>query len=167
MRSGPTVKGDVLFQDGDPHPPFIVVLEGCIAVIDTHQDTEQTLGIWSAGQFFALMGMLTGQPAYATAMVRQSGSVILVPGPQVVRLIDENQALGDLILRTILRRREALSAVRSGMRIIGSRHSPDTRRLREFVTRNRLVATWEDLEWTRTPQPTWPGAVYPKRILPS
>ena len=34
----------------------------------------------------------------------------------------------------------------AGFRIIGSRYSPDTRRLREFAARNRLPHRWIDLE---------------------
>jgi len=34
----------------------------------------------------------------------------------------------------------------TGMRIIGSRYSPDVRRLRDFAARNRLPHRWIDLE---------------------
>ena len=34
----------------------------------------------------------------------------------------------------------------AGFRIVGSRYSPDTRRLREFAARNRLPHRWIDLE---------------------
>jgi thioredoxin reductase (NADPH) len=37
----------------------------------------------------------------------------------------------------------------AGFRIIGSRYSPDTRRLREFAVRNRLPHRWIDLERDR------------------
>ena len=34
----------------------------------------------------------------------------------------------------------------AGLKIIGSRYSPDTRRLREFASRNRLPHDWIDVE---------------------
>ena len=34
----------------------------------------------------------------------------------------------------------------TGMRIIGSRYSPDVRRLRDFAARNRIPYRWVDLE---------------------
>jgi thioredoxin reductase (NADPH) len=34
----------------------------------------------------------------------------------------------------------------TGLRVIGSRHSRDTFRIREFLARNRVLLTWLDLE---------------------
>lgn len=53
-------------------------------------------------------------------------------------------ALGDLILRSCLLRRWALIGMGAGFKIVGSRHSPDTRRL--LAPRNRLPHRWIDLE---------------------
>ena len=55
-------------------------------------------------------------------------------------------ALGDLVLRACLVRRSILIGLGVGLRIIGSRYSPDVRRLREFAARNRLPSRWLDLE---------------------
>jgi hypothetical protein len=46
-------------------------------------------------------------------------------------------------------RRSMLLELGAGFRIIGSRYSPDTRRLREFAARNRLPHRWIDLEWDK------------------
>jgi thioredoxin reductase (NADPH) len=54
--------------------------------------------------------------------------------------------LGDLILRALLMRRSILIGMGAGMRIIGPRSSPDTRRLRDFVARNRIPHQWLDTE---------------------
>ena len=54
--------------------------------------------------------------------------------------------LGDLILRAYLLRRELLIGLGAGLKIVGSRFSPDTRRLREFAARNRLPHRWIDVE---------------------
>jgi thioredoxin reductase (NADPH) len=43
-------------------------------------------------------------------------------------------------------RRSLLIGLGAGFRIIGSRFSPDTRRLRDFAARNRLPHSWVDLE---------------------
>jgi thioredoxin reductase (NADPH) len=51
-----------------------------------------------------------------------------------------------LILRALIVRRAVMIGLGVGFRIIGSRYSPDTRRLREFAIRNRLPHHWVDLE---------------------
>ena len=43
-------------------------------------------------------------------------------------------------------RRSILIDVGTGVKLIGSRFSPDTRRLREFLARNRMPHQWIDLE---------------------
>ncbi len=50
--------------------------------------------------------------------------------------------MGDLILRTFLLRHSILMRRGAGLRLIGSRFDPDTRRLLEILARNRLVSTW-------------------------
>jgi thioredoxin reductase (NADPH) len=66
--------------------------------------------------------------------------------PEVVALIGAEQRLGDRIVETVFARREWLLQQRTGFRIVGSRFSPDTARLREFAARNRLAHTWIDLD---------------------
>jgi thioredoxin reductase (NADPH) len=51
-----------------------------------------------------------------------------------------------LILQTLFRRRDLLVGIHSGVWIVGSRHSPDTHRLREFAARNRIAHRWIDVE---------------------
>jgi thioredoxin reductase (NADPH) len=62
------------------------------------------------------------------------------------RLVGEDPALGDLVLRAFLLRRELLSGLGAGLKIVGSRYLPDTRRLCEFAVRNRLPFGWIDPE---------------------
>ena len=47
-------------------------------------------------------------------------------------LVARDQGIGELILRAYLIRRSILIGLGAGLRIIGSRYSPDTRRLRDF-----------------------------------
>src|SRR5262249_56283570 len=61
-------------------------------------------------------------------------------------VIEVDASLGDLLVQTLFRRREALLLLRSGMQLIGSRYSPDTQRLREFAAHNRLAFHWIDLD---------------------
>jgi thioredoxin reductase (NADPH) len=72
--------------------------------------------------------------------------VLAVPADRLRELATQDPALGDLILRAYLLRRETLIGLGAGFRIVGSRYSPDTRRLREFAARNRLPHRWIDLE---------------------
>jgi thioredoxin reductase (NADPH) len=98
------------------------------------------------GRFLDEIGLLTGQPAFVSLVAYRAGEVLAVPLPALREVVARDPKLGDLILRTFICRRELLIGTLAGSRIIGSRFSPDTRRLRELAARNRLPHTWIDLD---------------------
>ena len=74
------------------------------------------------------------------------GEVIQVPVESCARSSTEDKTLSDLILGAFMARRSILIGVGTGIKLIGSRFSPDSRRLREFLARNRMPYQWIDLE---------------------
>lgn len=142
----PTEAGQLLFREGDRGYDFVVILSGTVTVVDHQAGVERELATGGPGEFVAELNILTGERLFTTAVVREAGSVLVVPLEGLRELIGRDQALGELILETALRRRRWLSQARAGMRIVGSRSSPDTRRLKEFADRNRLAYVWVDLE---------------------
>ncbi|HEY2571136.1 MAG TPA: cyclic nucleotide-binding domain-containing protein, partial [Solirubrobacteraceae bacterium] len=142
-----TQLGEVLFREGDEQYDFFVVLAGKVAAVDRYgQPDERLVAIHGERRFLGELGLLSGQAAFFSAVVREPGEVLVVGVERLRALIAEDTALGDLILRAYFVRRELLIGIGAGLRIIGSPFSPDTRRLREFVARNRLPHRWIDLE---------------------
>jgi thioredoxin reductase (NADPH) len=72
--------------------------------------------------------------------------VIQVPLEKLREIVDEDKTLSDLILGAFIARRSILIGAGTGIKLIGSRFSPDTRRLRELLARNRMPYQWIDLE---------------------
>jgi thioredoxin reductase (NADPH) len=142
----PTEKGQVLFREGDAHYDFYVVLGGLVAIVDPDADGERLIAVHGPGRFLGELGLLTGQAAFFNAVVQEPGEVLAVPIGRLRSLLVQDQVMGDLILRAYLLRREMLIGLGAGFTIVGSRFSPDTRRLREFAARNRLPHRWIDLE---------------------
>jgi thioredoxin reductase (NADPH) len=139
--------GDVLYRQGDDSCDFFVILEGLVAVVEDYgEDDEQPIGIHGPGRFLGELGLLTGQAVLLTAVVRQSGAVLDVPVPRLQEIVVQDPTLGDEILRVLLIRRSILIGLGSGLRLVGSRFSPDTRRLREFAARNRIPHRLIDVE---------------------
>lgn len=142
-----TRAGEVLYREGDRDGDFFVVLDGTIAAVEgLGSRGERTVGVHGAGRFLGELSLVTGEAAFLSAVVRVPGEVLSVPVEQVRELVTHDVAIGDLILRAFLLRRSLLVGLGAGFRIIGSRYSPDTRRLREFAARNRLPHSWIDLE---------------------
>jgi len=142
----PTTAGQVLFREGDRAYDFIVVLSGAVSVVDHEAGEVRELGTLGPGRFVAELNILTGERVFVTAVVREPGSVLVVPVDRLQEVITQNQDLSDVIVQVALRRRQWFVQQRAGLRIIGSRTSPDARRLQEFAARNRLLHVWVDLD---------------------
>ncbi|WP_433257304.1 FAD-dependent oxidoreductase [Streptosporangium sp. CA-135522] len=138
----PTRPGDVLIREGESGSEFFVILAGKAAVIQS----ERVWLVHGPGRFLGELGLLTGQKAFTTSVVCEAGEVLAVPARTLRRIVTHDPGLGDLILRAFMIRRSLLITSGAGLRLIGSRYSPDTRRLRLFVTRNRVPYRWIDLE---------------------
>jgi thioredoxin reductase (NADPH) len=142
-----TRAGDVLIREGEPDRDFFVILAGMVAVVEgLGTKLERLLRVHGPGRFLDELGLLTGQPAFVSSVVREAGEVLAVPVPVLREMVSRDPRLADLILRAYLIRRELLIGLGAGVKIVGSRYSPDTRRLRDFAARNRLPYSWIDLE---------------------
>src|SRR5215470_7851636 len=142
----PTRPGQVLFREGDRTYDFIAILSGTVGVVDHEAGAVRELAILGPGRFVAELSLFTGERVFATAVVREPGSVLVVPVDRLQEVIAQDQTLSDVIVQVILRRRQWFAQQRAGLRIVGSRTSPDSRRLQEFATRNRLPHVWVDLD---------------------
>ncbi|MFJ4199733.1 FAD-dependent oxidoreductase [Streptomyces sviceus] len=139
--------GDLLIREGQRCEMFYVVLSGSVAVVEGHGTPgERLLRVHGPGRFIGELGLLNGQVAFYTAVVRDPGEILALSMDQLRDLVTRDSTLGDVVLRACLGRRALLVGQGAGFRIIGSRYSPDTRRLREFAARNRLPHRWIDLE---------------------
>ena len=138
--------GEVLYREGDGTGDFYVILEGMVVVLEESDAGQRVIGVHGPRRFLGELGLLTGQAVFVTAIVREPGEVLVVPADLLRKIVTHDQVLGDLILRSMLMRRSVLIGLGVGMRIVGSRYSPDTRRLRDFAMRNRLPHHWIDLE---------------------
>jgi thioredoxin reductase (NADPH) len=154
-------EGQVLARAGEPLRAFFVVVEGRIMVYDgdsgAHESGVQPAAdgpgggdarveIHGPGRFVGDIGLLEGQPSFATIAALESGRVLEVPIPALERIVTEDPLIGDVILRAYLIRRSMAIGFGSGLRIVGSRFSPDTRKLLDFAARNRVPHRLLDLE---------------------
>jgi thioredoxin reductase (NADPH) len=139
--------GDALFTEGERNCDFFVILAGTVTLVEGRGTSEERiLSTHGRGRFLGEVGLLTGQAALYSAVASQAAQVLAVPVAQLKELVATDAALGDLILRAYLIRRSIMISLGVGVRVIGSRYSPDARRLRDFVARNRIPARWLDLE---------------------
>ena len=138
--------GELLFCDGDAGYDFFVVESGAIAIVQGYGQENRVVAVHGHHRFLGELNLLTGEPAYLAAVVRDAGEVIEVKASRLRELLAEDEELSNIVLRAFLSRRSILIDLGAGVKLVGSRFSPDTRRLREFLARNRMPYRWMDLE---------------------
>ena len=143
----PVQLGRVLFAEGDRDCGFFVVLAGRVASVEGNGTPEErVIAVHGTGRFLGELSLLTGEGAWYSAVALDAGEVLAVPVARLRDLVARDPAFGDLVLRAYLLRRSILIGLGAGLRIVGSKYSPDTRRVRDFAARNRLPYRWLDLE---------------------
>src|SRR5436190_694404 len=105
----PLTAGEILFKAGDHSSDFYVVLSGRVAIVDAYRTPkERVLGVHTAGRFVGELSLVTGQPAYNTAVVREDGEAIVLSREQLQAVVGANQQLGDVLLTAFMARRAIL-----------------------------------------------------------
>jgi len=137
--------GEYLYREGDPSYDFYVVLSGSVEIVVHSEGSERVIARHPAGRFLGELNLLTGQRVFVSARFAEPGEVLAVPRDALRRLIATDPSLSDKILAAFLARRAILmTGASSAIRVIGSRFSPDSGRLREFLTRSRIPHEWLD-----------------------
>ena len=139
--------GQALFEVGDVDFDFFVVVEGLVDIFEGASGKETLVATHEPGEFSGDVDMLTGRPAVVRAAARGRTTVLALPAKHLRRVISQVPQLSDRILRAFLMRRQILEEDGGfGVRVVGSRYSPDTHRIREFLAKNRSLFHWVDLE---------------------
>jgi thioredoxin reductase (NADPH) len=136
----------MLFCEGDRDCGLFVVLEGRVVVVqeDDPERGSRVIAVHGRSRFVGDLSMLTGQAVYVTALALTDVEVLEIPYDRLKDAVTQDPPLGDLVLRALILRRNIHANLGAGLRIIGSRHSADTRRLRDFASRNRVPYRWDD-----------------------
>jgi thioredoxin reductase (NADPH) len=140
--------GDVLIQIGDRDFKFFVVRSGEIEILALSGETPTTVAVHGRGEFTGDASHLTGTPAIFTAVALSDCEVYAISSALLKEVINQCPDLGDIILRAFMARRQLVreSGTFTGVRVIGSRYSLDTFRIRDFLAKNMVLFTWTDIE---------------------
>src|SRR5205085_5451031 len=91
---------------------------------------------------------LPGDPAVVSGVARGDCEVYEITGDALRKSLNQCPGISDIILQAFIARRQLLreSPDFTGLRVIGSRYSADTFRVRDFLAKNRALFTWVDVE---------------------
>ncbi len=140
--------GERLFEVGDHNLNFFVIKSGEVEIRDEADEPPETVALLGPGEFTGDVSQLTGGPAVVTAAARGDCDAYEVTRGGLRLLLNDHPYLGDLIVQAFLARRQLLREAGSftSLRVIGSRSSKDTFRVRDFLARNGVAFLWLDLD---------------------
>src|SRR5438874_9692531 len=129
--------GAVLARAGDPITHFYVVMSGAVEGVQLRDNGDIRIRTLHAGQFTGEVSMLSGRRALVTLRVCESGEVIQVNRDKLLELVHADAELSEIFVRAfLLRRVRLLTGGFADVVLVGSNHSSDTLRIKEFLTRN-------------------------------
>ena len=139
---------EILFRPGDMKVPFFVVLSGAMEIVQPTYAGELPITTHSRrGEFTGEVTMISGQPCLVLGRVTEAGEFLEMQPEDLRVLIARDAEMSEILMRAFILRRLALVTQNLGnVIVLGSRHSADTLRLREFLTRNGYPYTYVDLD---------------------
>jgi thioredoxin reductase (NADPH) len=142
VQSGETlVEANVLSKN------FFLVISGHLNILRVLEDTEELVALVHAGAFTGELNMLSGRRGLVRIRAGESGEVIEIDRDHLLSIIQTDSELSDIFLRAfILRRLELITRGIGNVVLIGSVHSLDTLRIKEFLTRNGHPYVYIDLD---------------------
>lgn len=140
-------RGEVLIQPGLKTITVFVVKSGELEFTQSSETDEKIVGIVGPGQFTGEANVLFGRPGLIQIRVSEPGELIELDRNTMMSLLQTDSELSDIFMRAFILRREELIAGNFGdVVLLGSTHSPDTLRIKEFLTRNNQAYSYIDLD---------------------
>jgi thioredoxin reductase (NADPH) len=145
-RSRRVQRGDVLMEAGEQHARFFVVIAGRIDVVRP-TDAAELVATFGAGQFSGEINLLSGRRGFVRVLAAEDGEVVEIDREHLLSLVQTDSELSEILMRAfILRRTEMIEHGVGDVVLVGSNHSSNTLRIREFLTRNGHPYKYLDLD---------------------
>jgi thioredoxin reductase (NADPH) len=157
VRSRSTLRrvetGEILFEPDDTNVPFFVLLSGRMEIVQPDLTGERLIATHGPGEFTGEITMISGRLCLVRGRVTEAGEFLELSGDGFRSLLARDAELSEIVMRAfILRRLQLISRGLGNIILMGSSHSANTLRLREFLIRNGHPYTYVDLDADVTSQ---------------
>jgi thioredoxin reductase (NADPH) len=130
-------EGAIVFEQGEENVPFYVVLEGLVEVVHPDGTREDPIVVHGLHEFTGEVSMLTERRSLVRGRARAKTRLLRIERSALRTLVQNDPELSELLLRAFILRRVGLLDEHFGDAVlVGSRHSAETLRAEEFLTRN-------------------------------
>lgn len=140
-------KGEHLWQAGEKTYAMFVVVEGSIEIHLRQFGETRLIVRHGPGGFTGDIDILSDKANVVECVACSDTRTIEVEPASIKQLVVSNSELSDIVLKAFLARRQALITSGEGeLEVIGSKYSPETFAVQEFLERNSRPYRWLDLE---------------------
>src|SRR5262245_57189725 len=129
--------GEILVELNQQPTKIFVVVQGMLELFRLTDHNEEVIAVCGAGMFTGELNVLTGRRGLISIRVAEAAELIEIERDALRTLVQTDSELSDIFLRAfILRRLELIARGIGNIVLIGSNHSLDTFRIKDFLTRN-------------------------------
>lgn len=141
-------QGEILVRPGERFSKMLVVLSGSLEVVRSGLDSnEELITRHEAGSFTGEMNVLRGLASLVQIRVSEAGEMLVIEQEELRTIVQTDAELSELFMRAFILRRVGLVGLQQGSAVlIGSRNSPDTLRVEQFLSRNVQPHTTLDVD---------------------
>src|SRR3954470_896130 len=140
-------EGEVLIESGARIVHFYALRSGQLEVVRPSAEGDTVVALFSGGQFTGEVSLIAGRPALLRIRARSDAELIELTREELAGLVQTDAELSEILMRAfILRRLELVTSGLGDVVLVGSSHSVDTLRIKEFLTRNDHPYKYVDLD---------------------
>ncbi|HEX3086466.1 MAG TPA: FAD-dependent oxidoreductase [Pyrinomonadaceae bacterium] len=140
-------RGEIIVELNQQITKVFVVVSGQLHVLHVANNQPHVVAICNAGMFTGELNVLSGRRGLLRIRAGEQSELIEIERETLQALIETDSELSDIFLRAyILRRLELIARGFGDIVLIGSSHSLDVLRIKEFLIRNYQPYSFIDLE---------------------
>ena len=140
-------QNEIIVELNEHVTKFFVVVSGQLHILQVSNNQEHAVAICNPGMFTGELNVLSGRRGLVRIRAAEKSELIEIKREALQALVETDSELSDIFLRAfILRRLELIAREVGDIVLIGSSHSLETFRIKEFLTRNYQPYSYIDLE---------------------
>jgi thioredoxin reductase (NADPH) len=140
-------QNEIIVELNEQATKVFVVVGGRLHILQVSNNQEHVVAICNPGMFSGELTVLSGRRGLVRIRAAEKSELIEIEREALQSLVETDSELSDIFLRAfILRRLELIAREVGDIILIGSSHSLDTLRIKEFLTRNYQPYSYIDLE---------------------
>src|SRR5690242_10170580 len=145
-RARKVASGETLVEVNQQPTKIFVVVQGRLE-FRTIDEKEEIVAVCGPGMFTGELNVLSGRRGLVSIRATEAGELIEIERDALRTLVQTDSELSDIFLRAfIIRRLELIARGIGDVILIGSNHSLDTFRIKDFLTGNYQPYSYIDLD---------------------